>query len=124
MAEEGTLAVNADVKEECGALANSTYTAESYTNKYIKRAEAFICAQSRYNWVSNYASISTIGKEFLRGITAKLAAFYIVKQSQSSYGSKVEAQVILDANWNEVVEGLNLLRDESYKQFIFEGDMD
>ena len=123
MAEEGTLCVNADVKEECGDLASATYTAEAYTNKYIKRAEAFVCGQSRYNWVLNYASISAIGKEFLRGVTAKLAAFYIVKQQIRNYSSAAEAQTILDANWNEVVEQINLLRDESYQAFILYGTM-
>ena len=121
MAEEGTLCVNADVKEECGDLANATYTAEAYTNKYIKKAEGFVSAQSRYNWVTNYASVSAIGKEFLRDCVSKLAAFYVVKQSMSGYTSRTEAQTLLDANWNAVVEMVNLLRDEDFKAFVLAG---
>ena len=44
MAELGTLAVNADVVEEAGLNANATYTAEAYTNKYIKKAEGVLCS--------------------------------------------------------------------------------
>lgn len=121
MAEAGTLCVNADVVEECGDLANATYTAEAYTNKYIKKAEGFVCTQSRYDWVTNYASVSTIGKEFLRDATSKLAAFYAIKQSMSGYTSMTEAQTLLDSNWNAVVEMINLLRDEDFKAFVLAG---
>ena len=39
------------------------------------------------------------------------------------YSDGNEAQVLLDANWNEVVEQINLLRDESYQAFILNGNM-
>lgn len=118
MAEEGTLCINADVIKSAGNLASTTYTAEAYTNVYIKMAEGEICVQSRYDWVANYSSISTIGKEFLRSTAAKLAAFYIIEQNLSSYSQLMEAQTIMDGLWNNVVENINLLRDQDYKAWI------
>jgi hypothetical protein len=121
MAEEGTLCVRADVLEECGANANATYTAEAYTNKYIKKAESFICAQARYDYVTNYASVSTIGKEFLRDIASCYAAIKCIKQDMSGFFSRVESQVMLDVLWSSVVEGINLLRDDNYRIFVLSG---
>lgn len=121
MAEAGILCVNADVVEEAGANANATYTAEAYTNKYIKKAEGFVCSQSRYDWVTNYSSVSAIGKELLRDITASYTAIKCIKQDMSGFFSRTEAQVMLDVLWNSVVEGINLLRDDNYRTFVLSG---
>ncbi len=124
MAEAGTLCVNADVVKAAGANASTTATAEAYTNVYIKMAEGFICTQSRYNWVSNYASVSTIGKEFLRDCTSAYAALMAIEYDMSGYTSRTESQTMLDILWNRVVECVNLLRDESFKEWVLQGDMD
>ena len=88
MAEAGTLCGNADVAKYAGANANTTANAEAYTNVYIKEAEGFICAQSRYDWVSDYTSVSTIGKEFLRNVTAAYAAIMVIEYDMSGYTSR------------------------------------
>lgn len=121
MTEAGTLCINADVEKKAGASASSTADAEAYTNVYIKMAEGFICAQSRYDWVTNYASLSTIGKEFLRDLCSSLAALYVVNYDMSGYTSRTEAQVMLDVNYTMVVDGINLIRDDAFKDFIKTG---
>jgi len=112
MAEAGTLCTNANVEGKSGAHGNATADAEAYTNVYIKEAEGFICAQSRYDWVTNYASVSTIGKEFLRDVCSSLAALKVINYDMSGYTSRTEAQTMIDLNYAVVVEGINLLRDE------------
>lgn len=121
MVEAGTLCINADVVKKAGAKASSTAVAEAYTNVYIKQAEAFVCTQSKYDWVTNYASVSTLGKEFLRDVTSSLAAFYAINYDMSGFTSRTEAQVMLDVLWNGAVELINLLRDEDFKTFVLEG---
>lgn len=122
MAEEGTLAINQDVLDSAGEGANSTYTAEAYTNRYIKRAEGFICAQARYDYVTNYSSVSTIGKELLREATASMAAIAVIKQDMSGYTSRTEAQVMIDVLYATVVEVVNILRDDGHRSFVLEGE--
>jgi hypothetical protein len=84
-------------------------------------AEGTLCANSRYDWVTNYTSVSTIGKEFLRDVCSSLAAIYVINYDMSGYTSRVEAQVMLDVNWTIVREGLNLLRDDKYRAFVLSG---
>jgi hypothetical protein len=121
MAEEGTLAIRADVLKFAGAKASGTSTAEAYTNVYIKMAEGFVCTASRYDWVTNYASVSTIGKEMLRNATAAYAAIKAIEYDMSGYTSKEEAQTMLDVLWSMVVECVNLLRDDKYREFVLNG---
>ena len=122
MAELGTLAVNADVVEEAGINANATYTAEAYTNKYIKKAEGLLCEVARYDFVTNYASVSTIGKEALRDAVSSYAAVKCLKQDMSGFTSRQEALTmvnILWANWTETVKRIE--KDNKYKDFILTG---
>jgi hypothetical protein len=122
MAEEGTLCIRQDVLDECGANANATYSAEAYTNRFIKKAEGKICCVSRYDWVANYASISTRGKEFLRNLTAQFAANKILKQDMSGFTSRQEALIMVNMMWADIAEDLKKLETDNFKQHILKGD--
>lgn len=125
MAEEGTLATNGNVQYYAGANANSTYTAEAYTNVYIKAAEGVICLETRYDWVTNYANVSAIGKEALRKATACLAAIDSISADMSGFTSRQEALIMINvlwANYREIVD--LILKDNLYKTFILDAEGD
>jgi len=122
MAEEGTLAVRADVLEECGANANATYTTEAYTNKFIKKAEGKIFAHSGYDWVTNYASISTAGKEFLRNLVSQYAAAKIIKQDMSGFTSRQEALILINFLWADIREDMKELVKDDFKKKVLDAD--
>jgi hypothetical protein len=122
MAEEGTLCIRQDVLDECGANANSTYTAEAYTNRFIKKAEGKICAHSGYDWVTNYASVSTIGKELLRDATASYAAIKCIKQDMSGFTSRQEALIMINVLWACYFETLKELTKDSFKKHVLDAD--
>jgi hypothetical protein len=121
MVEAGTLCTNGDVEKKSGLNANATADAEAYTNVLIKEAEGFICASARYDFVTNYATLSTIGKEFLRDVASSLAAIKVINYDMVGFTSRTEAQTMLDINYAVVVEGINLLRDDKYRDFIKSG---
>jgi hypothetical protein len=121
MVEAGTLCVNADAIKKAGLNASATVVAEGYTNIYIKMAEGFVCANAKYDYVTNYASVSTIGKEALRDITSSMAGIYMILYDMSGFTSRTEAQTMLDINWTIVREGLTLLRDDKYHAFVLRG---
>lgn len=127
MVEAGTLCGQTDVAKKAGANASATSVAEAYTNVYIKEAEGLLCAMTRYDWVTNYASVSTIGKEILRDAVASYAAIKVINYDMSGYSSRQEALImvnILWACWSETVK--LLLKDNKYKDFILtaSGDID
>jgi len=122
MAEEGTLAINDNVLKESGAHHNTTYSAEAYTNYYIKKAEGKICLDTRYNWVTNYASVSAIGKEALREGVSCLAAVAVIQQDMSGFTSRQEALIMINILWARYADIVKrIVGDNNYKDFILTG---
>ena len=121
MVEAGTLASQPDVAKLAGANASSTSVAEAYTNVYIKEAEGLLCAKSRYDWVTNYASISTIGKEILRDAVASYAAVKVVLYDMSGFSSRQEALIMINILWACWSETYRLVGEYNYKEFILNG---
>jgi hypothetical protein len=127
MTEEGTLCGQADIVKYAGAKASSTYTAEAYTNVYIKMAEGVVCLETRYDWVTNYSSVSTIGKEILREAVASYAAIKVIEADMSNFMSRQEALIMINILWATYREVMSLiLKDNKYKDFVLtaSGDID
>ena len=125
MAEEGTLCINADVLKMAGANASSTATAEAYTNVFIKMAEGHLCAAARYDWVTNYSSISTVGKHILRDAAAKYAAIQSINYNMAGFSSRQEALTMVNILWAGFQKCVTLLeKDNNYKDFILSGSGD
>lgn len=121
MAEAGILAINGDVAKLAGVNASSTSAAEAYTNIFIKEAEGLLCAKTRYDWVTNYASVSTIGKEVLRDAVASYAAIKVINYDMSGYTSRQEALIMINILWAVWSETYKLMSDNKYKDFILTG---
>ena len=115
-----TLCTSGAVKLKAGANVSTALTDAQYTT-LINEAESFMSVNSKYDWVSNYSSLSTQGKAFLEDATASHAAFSAINYNMANYTSRVEAQVMLNTNWNKVVESVNLLRDDKFRSFIISG---
>lgn len=122
MAEEGTLAINADVLKKATAQASSTATAEAFTNVYIKMAEGQLCAASRYDWVTNYSSVSTIGKQILKDAASSYAAVLAIEYDTTGFYSTSQALTIINILWAGFQKCLTLLeKDIKYREFILNG---
>jgi len=122
MAEAGTLCINDNVVKEAGANHNATYSAEAFTNVYILKAEGKICLDTRYDWVTNYASVSAIGKEILREAVSTLTAVFVIQQDMSGFTSRQEALTMVNILWaryNSIVR--RIVDDNKYKKFILSG---
>lgn len=122
MAEEGTLCINADVVKKAGASVNSASIAEAFTNVYIKMAEAQLSTAARYDFVTNYSSISDIGKEILRDAASSYAAILAINYQMNGYTSRQESLIMVNILWAGYQKVLNLLeKDQNYLAFIKDG---
>jgi hypothetical protein len=125
MVEAGTLCTNGNVGYKAGANASATSKAEAYTNVYIKEAEGKICLDTRYDWVTNYASVSTIGKETLREAASCLAAIDVINYDMSGFTSRQEALIMINVLWARYKAIINqIVKDNMYKEFILSGTGD
>lgn len=122
MAEAGTLCGNADVAKKAGANASATSAAEAYTNVYILEAEGKVCLDTRYDWVANYSSVSTIGKEILREATSCYAAIDVINYNMAGFTTRQEALIMVNILWAKYREIVNKISsDNNYKEFILSG---
>ena len=122
MVEAGTLAINADVEKEAGAKASATSSAEAYTNVYILKAEGKICLDTRYDWVTNYTSVSAIGKEALREAVSCYAAIAVINYDMSGFTSRQEALIMINVLWAKYIDIVKrVVKDNIYKEFIDSG---
>jgi hypothetical protein len=96
MAELGTLCTKEDVAKYAGENANADAIDEVFCNVAILESEGLICALARYDFVTNYASLTSIAKEFLRHATATLTAIASISYDMSGYTSRVEAEDMLN----------------------------
>jgi len=91
----------------------------------IDEAEAFISASSRYDWATNWPTISgTAGALSAREAVTSWAAINVIQNDMSGFTSRAEAQTMLDVLWSKVVECTNLIRDDNTRGFMQTGTID
>lgn len=104
-------------------LNNSSVMSGAFATKLIQEAEGFICASARYDFIGLSGSTSAVGKEFLRDVCSSLTAVKLINYDMSGFTSRTEAQTMLDINYSTVVEGINLLRDDKFRDFVIKGEV-
>jgi hypothetical protein len=114
-----TLCTSGAVKLKAGAKA-PTLTAAEYTD-LINKAEAHCSVQARYDWVTNYATLPDLAKNFLQDLASSHAAISVINNDILSFGSTLQGQTALDVNYSKVVDNTNMLRDDKFKTFLIKG---
>ena len=124
MASSGVLCDDTDVKMKAGAGISSTIdsgdTAE--TDFFIDCAEGMLCVATRYDWVTNIAVVSAIGKDLLKDAASAYAAIMCINYDMSGYTDRAEAMTMVNILWAQYRETINMLtKDNKYKEFILSG---
>ena len=88
----------------------STLTAGEYT-LLINLAEGNVCAQTRRDWVTNYASLGLQVKNALKDVVTALAAMMVINYDQSVFTSGSEARAMLNLLDDKVKVGMAYLKD-------------
>jgi len=122
MVEAGTLAINADIVKEATTDANTTAIGEAFTNVYILKAEGKICLDTRFDWVTNFSSISDIGKEILREAVSCYTAIMVINHDYSGFVDVQTALTHVNTLWARYIDIVKrIVEDNKYKEFILSG---
>ena len=127
MVSTGVLCDDTDVKAKAGPNISSAIdngdTAE--TDFWIDCAEGQLCTAARYDWVTNYASVSAIGKDILKDAASSYAAVMAINYDMSGFTSRQEALTMVNILWASFQKCITLLeKDNNYKEFILSGEGD
>lgn len=96
---------------KAGYYYNSDLTASGALGLWSSQAEGRIVAETRRNWVSQYAGLSTEIKNILSDVASSLIAKQIISCDMSGYTSRAEAQTMLDVQDDTAANGIRILKD-------------
>lgn len=110
-----TLCTSEAIIRKAGANASSTAVASgALIASFADLAEGQVCMKTRYDWVSNYSSVSANFKQSLSDVTSDLAAIKLIAYDMSGYSRLLEAQTMLDVLKDNAD---NIIKDLRERQF-------
>ena len=116
MADEGTFTKSADIIVRCGTFA-ATASAVGQTDKFVQDVEAYICDETRYDWVTNYGTLGTKTKLILKEVGACICAMYAISVSLSEFSGR-NGETLLDFLHYRALKGMDVLRETASRKFI------
>ena len=124
MVSTGVLCDDTDVKAKAGPNISSDIdsgdTAE--TDFWIDCAEGQLSTAARYDFVTNIASISAIGKDILKDAASSYAAVLAINYDTDGFRSGQSAIFAVNVLWAGFQKVLDKLeKDEKYRDFILTG---
>ena len=87
-------------------------------DEWINQAEDSINDETRYDWVTNYNSLTTNTKQILDDIASSKVAIQIVNYDSSGWPLTRQAETSMDINNDIVNKGLKTLKEDKVKTFM------
>jgi hypothetical protein len=84
--------------------------------EFCNEAESQVCAITRKDWITDYASVKANFKPILADATSDLAAMKLISRDMSGYTSRAEAQTMLDVMRDNFVRCIENLKEEAIKE--------
>jgi len=117
-AYSGTLTTYQDVINKAGSGANATARGATAVGNFVVQAENVINARTKYDWTTNYSSLSSNIKYFLNEIASNLAAIKVINYDMSGYTTRLEAEDMKNTLRVEAERYINELQKEDIKEFV------
>jgi hypothetical protein len=117
-----TVTTSGAVKLKAGTNVSTAITLAQYSGA-IENGEAFVTANTKYDWVTNWGSLPANTKQIIADAVSSYAAIEAINFDMSGYTSRMEAQTMLDVNYNRVVDIINMIRDDKYNYFVQKGSL-
>ena len=106
-----TLCSSAAVYGKAGEGVNQTAAASGgLMDKWSTQAEGRIIAETRRNWVSDYATVPIGVQGILDDVASSLIAIQLISYDMGGYSKIAEAQTMLNVQRDVAVQGLNILK--------------
>jgi hypothetical protein len=87
-------------------------------NSYVRQAESFINVATRYNWIDNYTGLNVDVKYFLSQVVSDQVGIYLINYSMGSYGSRTEAEDMINVLRDSMLRNISILREQLNKDFV------
>ena len=117
-----TMCLSGAVIAKAGAGVSAVITAGwSPTSEYegwIEEAEAYLSNITKYDLITNWASLNAVYKLLFTEYCSRYAAIEAIKYDMSSYTSRVEAEDMINVNAWRMIEIIKLLENADIQDFL------
>jgi len=104
-----------EAEQKAGLNVNSAVVdVAATTTAWSEQTEGLICTESKYDWVTNYASLQAEFKNILREAASAHAAMKMVAYDMSGYTSVTEAQTMLNVLYDQYRVAMDLLKQTQF----------
>ena len=116
-----SLASSGAIIAKSGRFSNSAaQTSGALLQQFSDEAEAFINLYTRYNWVSNAATINAQTSGALQEAVSCLAGIKIIAYDMSGYTTRAEAESIINVLNYQAFRVLDLLKEDVHRKFAID----
>ena len=117
MADVGIFTKNVDIVARAGANCNATAVTIAETDKYVLQIEAYVNAETRYNWSDAYAGLNVDVKYAVLEATTCLCAMQVIAYDMSGIGL-AEAETRLDYLRDAAQRAIKMLMEIKSQTFM------
>ena len=111
-----TLCTSDAIVQKAGANVNSLARASGgLLQQFCDEAEGFVCASTRIDWVSQYASVPASFKPILADAVSSQAAIPLISFNMSGYTNRGEAEDMININHDKAVRAIGVLSEDKVK---------
>ena len=96
MVYTGTLCTEAEIVVFAGENVDVTGDTEANRNLLVAQAEDYVNSLSRFDWVTNVATITAAARQVLAEFCARYTAVALITYNMAGYSSRVEAEDMLN----------------------------
>ena len=115
-----TLCSSGAIVRKAGANVNSSAAASGVLlAEFCDEAEGALCAITRYDWVTNYASVKASFKPILTDIVSDLAAMKLISYDMSGYTQLTETQTMLNVMFDNIQRNLGAIKPKENQDVMF-----
>ncbi len=111
-----TLCTSGAIVIKAGEYVSSTASLSgTILQQFSDESEGFINSVTRYDWVTNYASIGGEFKQILADASSALAATYLIAYDMGGYTGRGEAESMINILHDRATRAITRLREDKVK---------
>jgi len=107
-----TLCISGAIVSHAGRWVNSDASISGVLlSQFSDEAEGFICANTKYDWITNYALVPASYKPVLAAASSNLAAIDLIKWDTSGYPDRGTAEDLINVCHDKASRAITFLKD-------------
>ena len=111
-----TLVSSAAILAKAGQYAYVGASSGAILKELADQAEGEVCSKTRYDWITNYASLNASFKPMLAAAVSDKAALMYISYGMPNYSKTAEATAMMDVLRDDYQGNIDALKDAEVRR--------